>query len=66
MKPLTDDELEDLVSQRNWTDLAERIRQHCSLCEPLLPQVLAALSPTLREEFTLLFLKYRPFDGPVH
>lgn len=67
IKPLTDEEVKRLFAEQRWPEIIQRLRDHFELCAPLLPQILAALTPIEREQFMILYLDFvKLTDGAVH
>ena len=67
MKPLTAEEVDRLFAEQGWAELATRIHEHLRVCEPLLPEMLAALDPVERELFKEIIVRLGPrSDAPRH
>jgi hypothetical protein len=67
LKPLTSEEVQQLFAEDRWQDLFRRLEEHFELCRPLLPELVASLSPVEREQFLILFLGgVKLTDGVVH
>jgi hypothetical protein len=63
---LTVEEIEQLLKQKDWSELNKRFMEHLDACGESLPAVLASLTPDERDQLVKFLLRLAGDNSVIH